>query len=192
MGEYCLFLMKNTELYPVYRSYVRMIKMSFLLFLPLSAGMAYLTWFSCERPGVTALVLFVCMAFFVIGSLLKNCFLKCPYCGKHTVTIRAEACSVVSVAWSMAPLRPIVATAERTCERIWPVSPTCLSRGYLCRFPRKSFQPCGMKHSERSFFHVCSQDSNGSARFVYCGFSLFCRVELWPTCGERKRSGAGG
>lgn len=103
MGEYCLFLMKNTELYPVYRCYVRMIKMSFLLFLPLSAGMAFLTWCSCERSDLTALVLFVCMVFVVIVSLLKNCFLKCPYCGKHTVTIRAEACSVVSVAWSLAP-----------------------------------------------------------------------------------------
>lgn len=103
MGEYLLFSMKNTELYPVYRSYVRMIKMAILLFLPLSAGIAYLTWCGCERPDVTALVLFVCMAFFVIGSLLKNCFLKCPYCGKHTVTIRSEACSVVSIAWSMAP-----------------------------------------------------------------------------------------
>lgn len=131
MDGYCLFLMKNTELYPVYRFYVRKIKMSFLLFLPLSAGMAYLTWCSCERPDVTALVLFVCMAFVVIGSLLMNCFLLCQHCGKHTVTIRAEACSVVSIAWSLAPY-----TAHcRHCGKTMRTDLACKSNVFIKGIP---------------------------------------------------------
>lgn len=148
MGEYFLFPMKNTELYPVYRSYVRMIKMAILLFLPLSAGIAYLTWCGCERSDVTALVLFVCMAFLVIISLLKNCFLKCPYCGKYTVTIRAEACSVVSTAWSMAPFTAHCRYCGKNMRTDLALKSNIFLNRYRLRLLLSSWRKCGTIRSE--------------------------------------------
>ncbi len=131
MGGYYQFTMNHHELYPVYRFYVRLRYLAFFIGLPMSAGISYLTWCNCGRPDVTALVLFVCMAFVVIGSLLMNCFLLCQHCGKHTVTIRAEACSVVSIAWSLAPY-----TAHcRHCGKTMRTDLACKSNVFIKGIP---------------------------------------------------------
>lgn len=123
--------MKNTALYPVYHFHIRLRLLQIFVGLPLSVGIAYLTWYCCGRPDVTALVMFVCMAIFVVGSLLMNCFLLCPSCGKHTVTIRAEACSVVSISWSLAPY-----TAHcRNCGKTMRTDLACKSNVFIKGIP---------------------------------------------------------
>ena len=98
-----LLSMKNHELYPAYRFYVRMIKLWFLLFLPLSVGASCLSY-RLSGSGKAAILTFGgCVFVVAVYGLLRNHFLRCPCCGKRSVTLRGESGCVLSTEWTLAP-----------------------------------------------------------------------------------------
>ena len=103
MDESGLLSMKNHELYPAYRFYVRMIKLWFLLFLPLSVGASCLSY-RLSGSGKAAILTFGgCVFVVAVYGLLRNHFLRCPCCGKRSVTLRGESGCVLSTEWTLAP-----------------------------------------------------------------------------------------
>lgn len=103
MDESSLLSMKNHELYPAYRFYVRMIKLWFLLFLPLSVGASCLSY-RLSGSGKAAILTFGgCVFVVAVYGLLRNHFLRCPCCGKRSVTLRGESGCVLSTEWTLAP-----------------------------------------------------------------------------------------
>ena len=94
--------MKNHELYPVYRSYVRLIRMSFLLFLPLSVGIAYLVYLLCDNSDAALLTFVGCLFVVVMYGVLRYQFLPCPCCGRRTVMLCGDSVSVLSTEWTLA------------------------------------------------------------------------------------------
>lgn len=93
----------NNELYPVYHSYVRMIWMWFLVFLPLSVGAAYVAFLFSGQGEIAVVTLFCCIIPVALCSILRNQFLRCPHCGRKRVALCGEPRNVLAMGWSVAP-----------------------------------------------------------------------------------------
>lgn len=93
----------NNELYPVYHFYIRTLWRMWWLYLPLSAGTAYLVYLLSSKTDMTALTFFGCMAAAVAYSLWSRQRMRCPHCGKRTVALCGEPRNVLSMGWSIAP-----------------------------------------------------------------------------------------
>lgn len=95
--------MNNHELYPVYRFYVRMIRLWFLLFLPLSVGIACVVHLMGGSRDAVMLTFGGCVFAVVVYGVLRNHFLPCPCCGRRTVTLRGEPGYILSTKWTLSP-----------------------------------------------------------------------------------------
>lgn len=95
--------MNNHELYPVYRSYVRMIWLWFLVFLPLCVGAAYVAFLVSGQRDAALLTFICCTVPMALYGVLRNQFLRCPHCGRNRVSLCGEPRNVLSMGRTLAP-----------------------------------------------------------------------------------------